>query len=152
MLNNESKKTTIGQDTNSKNYAPKDWRDARWQWWSERREMRRRSPFRGLFPGLLLILIGTLFLATQQSWISAQDLWQYLAIGIGSILIISGLVNIRNPYYPYGMFWRIVPGSALIISGLFSIFSLSQWWPLILIGAGIAMIGFVFFRLQNTVH
>ena len=150
MLNNESGNKSTAQDTNNKNYAPKDWREARWEWRRERREARWRSPFRGLGAGLILILIGILFLATQQGWILSNNLWEYLIIGIGSILIITGLVNYRNPYYPFATFWRIIPGSALIIAGLLSILGFSQWWPLILIGAGIAFLGFVLLRHQNT--
>jgi hypothetical protein len=152
MLNTESGNTSTAQDSNSKNYSPKDWREARCEWRRERREARQRSPYRGLIPGLILIMIGTLTLATQQEWISAGTLWEYLVIGIGFILIISGLINFRNPYYPYGMLWRIIPGSALIVTGVLSIFGFSQLWPLILIVAGIVILGFVFLRQQNKQH
>jgi len=61
------------------------------------REARHSRPFHGLFPGLVLVLLGGLFLAGQQNWITADAWWQWLLIGLGAIFIISGLVQYHAP-------------------------------------------------------
>jgi hypothetical protein len=150
MQNNEQGNQSPSQNSDARSSSNRDWRDECRDWRMERRELRRRSPFRGLFPGLFLILIGGLFLSTQQGWIRSDSLWQYLVIGLGTIFIIHGLVNYRNPYYRHGAFWRFIPGTALILAGVLSIFELSQWWPLILISAGVAIILCAFSTKQHS--
>jgi hypothetical protein len=62
-----------------------DWRQQRWEWRQKMREARHSRPFHGLFPGLVLVLLGGLFLAGQQNWITADAWWQWLLIGLGAI-------------------------------------------------------------------
>jgi peptidoglycan/LPS O-acetylase OafA/YrhL len=118
----------------------RDWREQRREWRRECREDRHRHPFQGLFVGLILVLLGSLFLANQQGWIAGDNWWQYLVIGLGSIFIISGLAQNRSSDYRHGLYWKFVAGAVLILIGILSIFSVSQWWPAVLIVAGVALL------------
>jgi hypothetical protein len=117
-----------------------DWREQRWEWRRKMREARRSRPFHGLFCGLTLILFGGLFLADQQGWISGNAWWQWLLIGLGVISIINGLVRYREPEYHHSRRHKFVWGAGLIAVGVMFLLGFSQWWPLILIGAGITVI------------
>jgi hypothetical protein len=88
--------------------------------------------------GLFFILIGGLFFASNKGWINEHG-WLYFAIGLGSILIISGLVRYfigqDNRWKSVG---QMVTGLALIYIGVAFLFGFGDWWPLVfvLIGAG----------------
>lgn len=120
-------------------YRPQDWREQRREWRHEMHERRRRDPLRGLFWGLLLILIGILFFINQQGtdW---DNLWKYLLIGLGAIFIIDGLAHYWRPAYHYGGFGRFIPGVVLLFVGLAFLFDFSQWWPVILIAIGVIIL------------
>jgi hypothetical protein len=105
-----------------------------------------------LFSGLLLLLTGTFILVLNMRIIpgdlTIKELWP-LFMGIVGVSLI-----------PYGSRYRstvrltlIVPGIILIVlMGIFLLFSLQivkesfaeffiRWWPLILVGMGITLIG-----------
>jgi hypothetical protein len=124
----------------------KDWREQRREWRQDRRDRRDSDPLRGLFPGLILILLGILlFLATQG--ILAWDIWwQYFLIGLGAIFIIDGLAHFWSSAHRGSAFGRFIPGVILLFVGLVFVFGFSQWWPLVLIVVGIGILVGYFFR------
>lgn len=124
----------------------RDWREQRREWRQEMRERKSRDPLRGLFWGLLLILIGALFFINQQQGIEWDILWKYLVIGLGAIFIIDGLAHYWSPSYNYGSFGRFIPGVILLFVGLAFLFNLNQWWPIILIAVGVIILLSFFFR------
>ena len=117
-----------------------DWREQRWEWRQKMREARHSRPFHGLFPGLVLVLLGGLFLAGQQNWITGNTWWQWLLIGLGAISIISGLVQYHAPEYHHSRRHKFVWGVVLIALGTVFLLGFSHWWPAVLIGAGIVII------------
>jgi hypothetical protein len=123
-----------------------DWREQRREWRNERREHREHDPLRGLFWGLILIMVGILFFIKVQSGINWDTLWKYLLIGLGAIFIIDGLAHYWNPEYRYISYGRFVPGVILIFVGLAFIYGFDQWWPLVLIAVGVIVLISVFFR------
>ena len=72
---------------------PGDWRSQRREW---RHGMRRRDPFRGLIPGLTLILIGSLLFMANRGTLEWNTWWQYLLVGLGGIFILDGIIH----YFP----------------------------------------------------
>jgi hypothetical protein len=88
--------------------------------------------------GLFFILIGGLFFAGSKGWLNEHG-WLYFAIGLGSILIIGGLVRYfigqENRWKSVS---RLVTGLAIIYIGVAFLFGFGDWWPLvfILIGVG----------------
>jgi hypothetical protein len=117
-----------------------DWRQQRWEWRMKMREERRSRPFHGLTGGLILILLGGLFLANTQGWISFGEWWQWLLVGLGVISIVSGVVRYHEPEYHHSRRHKFVWGAVLIATGIIFMAGVSQWWPLVLIGAGVAVL------------
>jgi hypothetical protein len=124
----------------------RDWREQRREWRQEKREMRDRDPLRGLFWGLLLIMVGVLVFINQQSGIGWDELWKYLLIGLGSIFIIDGLAHYYNPSYRHSSYGRFIPGVILLFIGIAFLYNFSQWWPIVLIGVGVVILLSLFFR------
>ena len=123
-----------------------DWREQRRQWRDERRERRHQDPLRGLFWGLILILIGVLFFANQQGWIPPDRWWQFLLIGLGVIFIINGLAHFWSSTYRHSSYGQFIPGVVLLFVGIAFLYNFSQWWPIVLIGVGVAILLSLLFR------
>ena len=138
--NNPENKTQTGTNCGGTGPTYQDWREQRREWRQKMREARHSRPFHGLFPGLVLVLLGGLFLAGQQNWISGDAWWQWLLIGLGAISIISGLVQYHAPEYHHSRRHKFVWGVVLIALGTVFLLGFSHWWPAVLIGAGIAVI------------
>jgi hypothetical protein len=127
-----------------------DWREQRRVWRRERREARRRYPLRGLFCGLLLILLGMMFWFSRIGWLSGDNWWGYLLVGIGGISIIHGLANLAYPQYEYHSYGRFVGGALAILAGVLIIMGFGQWWPLLLVAAGLCLLVKMFLRRGQT--
>ena len=138
--NNQENNAQTGNNPDGAEPTWQDWREQRAEWRAKRREAMRKYPLRGLFPGLLLIFLGGMFLANQQGWISGDSWWQWLLMGIGAILLFGGLIQSRFTGYPHWGRGKIIWGIALIVLGLLFLLGFSQWWPVIIIGVGIACI------------
>lgn len=111
-----------------------------------RREIRERDPLRGLFPGLLLIVLGVLFLAATRDWITWDIWWRYLLIGLGAAFLIDAAAHYLNPNYRDTAFGRFIPGVILLFIGLAFLYGFDLWWPLVLIAAGIVILLSFLFR------
>jgi hypothetical protein len=132
--------TAANQDAEGKGFTCHDWREERWAWRREMREHRHRFPFHGLFFGLGLVLLGVLFLLNQTGAITGDTWWQALLIGLGSISIVDGLVRYNYPEFRYGIYGKIVCGVILILIGILLLVGFSEWWPVVLIVAGVAFL------------
>ena len=122
--------------TNSQAAGEHDVRDQR----EHRHDKRANDPMRGLFWGLILIILGVLFFAAMQNWIDWDKWWQIFLIGLGVIFLIDALVRYLNSTNRHGIFGRVIAGLILITIGVAFIIHLEQWWPLILIVIGVAII------------
>jgi hypothetical protein len=153
-MENTQSTTSNTQNTTRRDTEESGWEERRWTLREERRklredmrEARHRWPFHGFFWGLTLILFGVLFLLDQTGAIYGDTWWQLLLIGLGSISIIDGIVRYFSPGYHWGIFGKIVGGIVMVMVGALFLAGVSEWWPVILIGAGAAFIfRFVFVR------
>jgi hypothetical protein len=141
--NNTGNNSQTGANPGAQGPTYTDWREQRWkdrmEWRKKRWEAREKNPFRGVFPGLALILAGVLFLANQMSWISGDTWWKWLLVGLGAIMMVSSLVQNRLvPEYRGRGRGRFIWGIALVVLGILFLAGVSQWWPIILIGVGLA--------------
>ncbi len=118
----------------------RDWREECCEIRKEWRATHHRFPFHGLFCGLTLVLLGTLFLLDQTGRISGDTWWQSFLIGLGVILIIDGLAHYLNPAFRRGSYGKFVFGLILVLTGMIFLLGFSEWWPVILIAAGVAML------------
>jgi len=106
----------------------------------------RRDPISGLFFGLILILLGVVFFLSAQGWISWGDWWKYFIIGLGFIFLIEVLVRYTKPAYRRPIFGKLIAGIILICVGAAFIGGIGNWWPLILIIVGLAILLNVWLR------
>ena len=111
MQSNTPGNNSMDQSPDFQRTTYDDWKEKRRQWRRERREARHRYPLHGLFLGLTLLLLGTLFLLNQVGWITGDIWWQSLLIGLGVIFIINGFVYSHNPEYHWGGYGRFVTGT-----------------------------------------
>jgi hypothetical protein len=117
------------------------------EWWEGRREWRRdwrgHDPFRGLFPGLVLVMLGVLLFFATRGTISWGVWWQYFLIGLGVIFLLDGLVHYLFGHHGAG---RFIPGVILVLVGTAFVIGFSEWWPLVLVGVGVAILLGMLFR------
>jgi len=90
--------------------------------------------------GLGIILIGVLFLLGNMDIIDSHDYVRFWPV----ILVIVGIAYLIQCQHGPGLFWGIILtfiGTAMLLDRLYFInFNLWNYWPLILVGAGIMMI------------
>jgi hypothetical protein len=152
-MENTSQNQNTDQKPEDKDTFPRDWREERMKWREERhewrmkmRENRWRWPFHGLFFGLTLVLLGVLFLLNQNGTITGDTWWQALLIGLGGISIIDGLTRYFAPGFRWGISGKIIGGVVMILIGSLFMAGMSEWWPVIIIVAGVLMMTKVFWR------
>ena len=107
----------------------------------------KRDPISGITGGLILILIGTLFLLSTLDIISWGIWWAYFLLGLGVIFILDAVVRSTSSSYRKDARGKLLAGVVLIIIGGANIFGFVSWWPLILIAAGV----FLFFSSLKQV-
>ena len=103
------------------------------------REKKPRDPLRGLFWGLLLVLLGILFFAQGQEWLDGTEWWLALVVGVGAVFIIDAIVHYRNPSTRSYTVSRLIPGVILLFIGMAFLFGFTRWWPMALVATGTAI-------------
>jgi hypothetical protein len=102
--------------------------------------------YAGVFPGLVLILLGMLFLLSQCGYLEGEW-WQYFLVGLGIIFIILAWVQHLNRDSAWSRLGLVFTGLLLIAIGLLFLFAPNNWWPLLLIAVGSGLIiRYLFFR------
>jgi hypothetical protein len=90
--------------------------------------------------GLILILLGVLFLLAQQDYISWNIWWAYFLVGLGAIFILESLIRITRSE-PSGRYTgKLIGGAVLLVIGAANAFGMVSWWPLILILIGVFLL------------
>jgi hypothetical protein len=90
--------------------------------------------------GLVLIWLGTtLYLAT--TGIISWDKWVwYFLIGIGVTLLVSAIIDYSSSRRIGLVIGPVIGGGILIVIGAVSILGVTNWWWVIPIGIGVAII------------
>ena len=121
-------------------YNGESWRDRDFRCGRCSHADRRRLPLRGLFLGLTLLLLGTIFMLNQAGWLSGDIWWQSLLIGLGVICFIDGIVRTPVLGFRWGGFGRFMIGTIFILAGVLTMLGFGAYWPLILIAVGLMFI------------
>jgi hypothetical protein len=100
----------------------------------------RENPFPRLTGGLILILLGVLFLLAQMGRISWMNWWAYFLVGLGGILILEFMISRLSAAHKLTGAGRLVAGLILIIIGGAHLIGFVEWWPLILIAVGVVIL------------
>jgi hypothetical protein len=96
--------------------------------------------------GLILILLGVLFLLTEMDRISWADWWAYFLVGLGGILLIEALLRASSAEGRRGLGGRLIAGLILATIGGAHLSGFEEWWPLVLIAIGIGVLVSAFFK------
>lgn len=106
----------------------------------------KRSPFPRITGALILILLGVLFLLAEMDRISWADWWAYFLVGLGAIFLLEALIRSTSASGRKAVGGRLVAGLVLIVIGGSHLIGLMEWWPLILIAVGVALLLSAFLR------
>jgi hypothetical protein len=114
----------------------------------EKEEKYTGDPLRGLFWGLILIVIGGVYFAYNQGYLPEANWWAYIVLGLGIVFLLEALIRGMMPEHRGGAWGRVVPGIILTLVGLYFIYGLGIdiWWPVIVIGLGVIIIIGAIFR------
>jgi hypothetical protein len=103
-------------------------------------DWRGRGPFSGIIPAVIVIGIGVLFLLNNLNIVFLHEVWRYWP----GLLIAAGLAKLVDSPESSG---KVTGGMLIGIGGLFLADSLgliqlswADFWPLVLIGAGVLML------------
>jgi hypothetical protein len=96
--------------------------------------------------GLILILLGVLFLLAEMDRVSWADWWAWFLVGLGGILLIEALLRASSAEGRRGIGGRLIGGLILIVIGGAHLTNLEEWWPLILIAVGVGVLISAFSR------
>ncbi len=108
------------------------------------------DPLSAIFSGLIVILVGVLFLLVTQDYLRWGDWWAYLLAGIGIIFVIEVIVRQTRPQYRCPIAGKLIGGLVLIAVGAGHIYGLRHWWPLVIIVVGFVIMFIGFKKLRGT--
>jgi hypothetical protein len=101
---------------------------------------RKNDRYSGVMGGLILILLGILFLLTTQHYIHWYDWWAYFLLGLGAIFVLDFIVRSLTVHDRQVQTGKLVAGAVMMVIGASHIFGLASWWPLILVAVGIILL------------
>lgn len=100
----------------------------------------RRGPYPSLTGGLILILLGVLFLLTEMGRIGWANWWAYFLVGLGGIFLLEALIRMFSAEGRKGVSGKIIAGLILAVIGGAHLIGFEEWWPLILIAVGVGVL------------
>ncbi len=100
----------------------------------------RTRPYPSITGGLILILLGVLFLLSEMGRLGWSDWWAYFLVGLGGILIVEALLRATTVEGRKGAGGKVIAGIVLMVIGGSHLIGFEHWWPLILIAVGIGVI------------
>lgn len=100
-------------------------------------QARRRARTKGWFPGVLLMLFGTVVLLDHMGIIGLAQLWKYWPV----LLIVVGAVRFVESCNRVFSVLLMVVGTLLLLANLgYFHMTAADFWPIVLIGIGAALI------------
>ena len=100
----------------------------------------KSRPLPSLTGGLILILLGVLFLLSEMGRLGWSDWWAYFLVGLGGILIVDALFRASSAEGRKGAGGKIIAGSILMVIGGAHLIGFEEWWPLIFIALGVGVL------------
>jgi ribosomal protein L40E len=90
--------------------------------------------------GLVLILLGTTFYLATIGIIRWMDWWAYFLLGLGGILLLQAVIVSASTGRIGPAFGSLIGGGVLLVIGVTWVLGIRNWWPLLLIALGLAII------------
>jgi hypothetical protein len=94
----------------------------------------------GIMGGLILILLGILFLLATRHYIRWYDWWAYFLLGLGALFVLDFVVRSLIVHDRHTQTGKLVAGAVMMVIGASHIFGLASWWPLILVAVGVILL------------
>jgi hypothetical protein len=107
---------------------------------SQNQDRARRRSHSGITGGLILILLGVLFLLTEMGRIGWADWWAYFLVGLGGIFLLEAAIQAPSAEGRKRISGRITAGLILVIIGGAHLIGFMEWWPLVLIAVGVVLV------------
>lgn len=113
----------------------------------------QRDPLSKIFFGLILVLLGLLLFLELQDLL--QDIlieapwWAYFLLGLGILFLLEVIVRATRPEYRRPYQGKLIAGVILAAIGIANIYDIREWWPLIIIIAGLLIIFLGFQRSKQ---
>lgn len=105
---------------------------------------RRRDPIGAITGGLVLIVLGIVFMLAQNGWfgVTWANMWGMFLIGLGGILLLQALLRLVLPDYRRNVSGLVIGAFILIAIGMipFAGMDWAKYWPVALIGIGVVML------------
>ena len=98
------------------------------------------DPMGRIVGGLILVWLGVCFLLITNGPWHWDDLWRYFLGGMGVIFLLEVGVRAVIPEYRRPMLGKIVMSVIFMAIGFGGLVGIENWWPLILVVVGIAII------------
>ncbi len=108
----------------------------------EKDEKWRRDPLSAIFFGLFIGLIGVFLLLASLGVIVWGEWWAFLLLAIGAVFLIEAFVRYAMPAYRRPMFVRVLIGLILVSIGAGHIAGLEEWWAVVIVVVGVAILGY----------
>ena len=90
--------------------------------------------------GLVLIWLGITFFLTTSNYIAWSQWWAYFILGLGAIFLLRAAIVYASNRRKGLVVGPAIAGLVLIVVGLASILNVTNWWWLILIALGVAIV------------
>lgn len=112
------------------------------------REKWVRDPLSGIFIGMILILLGAVYLG--RAYMPDPDLWgAWLVAGFGMVLIIDAILHSLRPEWKRPVSGKVIAGIIFIALGIAFASGIEESWTSLLIAVGLIFILYSVFRIYR---
>jgi hypothetical protein len=119
----------------------------------ENKHVGLEKAWNGIGWGLLIILAGVLMLSGNKGWVEEGAGWLYFIIGMGAIFIISFFVQFYGSRgNTANAFSNLAVGIGLAYIGTAFLYGFGDWWPLVFIPFGFAIIAKSIWRSNSRAN
>ena len=87
-----------------------------------------------------MIWLGITFFLTTSNYIAWSQWWAYFILGLGAIFLLRAAIVYASNRRKGLVVGPAIAGLVLIVVGLASILNVTNWWWLILIALGVAIV------------
>ena len=95
----------------------------------------------GIFFGFIVIWLGVVLYLENRGIFDWHESWVwYFLFGLGVIFLIEVVVRALLPEFRTGVSGKLIAAVVLMLLGAWKITGLGDWWPVLLIIAGVVII------------
>lgn len=98
-----------------------------------------KDPLGGFLGGFILILLGVVYIA--RGYLPDPDTWfAWFIAGIGVLFFIKAGLHSVKPEWKKPVTGELIAGVMLLFVGGASVLGFEEWWPLVIVAAGVILI------------